>query len=660
MEELSRFCFRCMRPKNADGVCPHCVDDSEVRQEYPFLPLGTTLSSRYCVGAAGRKNSEGVTYIAYDTKNGERCSVREFFPESLCSRTEDGVTVAPNPGSESAYEECRFTFAELWKKLQRLKGLTAMIEVTDVFTADNTVYAVFAETEERTLRDYLLSTPQGYVEWDQARFLFMPVLSTLGTLHTSGVIHKGINPSAFIFTEDGKLKLTDFSIHQARLAYSDLESDIVDGYAPIEIYTEDGEIGPWTDVYSFSAVLYRALVGSTPISAPVRAENDQMMIPAKFAEKLPPYVINSLINGMQIDAKDRTRNVEQLRANLSASPRAISASAKPLYRRSAIGSEIRQAPSAVAPSANSTRTGNTGYQTSVSRSSLQLDQQKNAGRRPVRLVDDVSDEVPGARTKVLPKTGAARRTVKKEADPELALKKQKQLENRRKGLTVALILLILVFLAGLAYLVSVMFDNGSPVTPGTSDSATQNAQPSGNLPDSIVMQELRGYYYEQIANDNYYSVILDLQPTYENSATVEAGRIMEQSIPVGTTVTRGTVLRLTVSSGPKQFQLPDITNYTYEQAVATLVGQYQLELVRATKYNDGTHVPGTVAETLPAPGTMMAQGGRVTVSFWSDPPAAVPTTDAVSTLPGETQPSVPATTSPNGTVPTAPATTAAQ
>ena len=82
----------------------------------------------------------------------------------------------------------------------------------------------------------------------------------------------------------------------------------------------DAKQGPWTDIYSFAAVLYRALIGSTPIDAPSRVENDTLMIPAKFAEQLPAYVINSLINALQISPEDRTRTVEELRAELSASP----------------------------------------------------------------------------------------------------------------------------------------------------------------------------------------------------------------------------------------------------------------------------------------------------------------------------------------------------
>ena len=50
------------------------------------------------------------------------------------------------------------------------------------------------------------------------------------------------------------------------------------------------------------------------------------MVPGKFAEQLPAYVINGLVNALQILPEDRTRTVEELRAELSASPSAAAGS----------------------------------------------------------------------------------------------------------------------------------------------------------------------------------------------------------------------------------------------------------------------------------------------------------------------------------------------
>ena len=127
-----------------------------------------------------------------------------------------------------------------------------------------------------------------------------------------------------IIGNDGKVKITGFCLGAARTARSDLNSQLFDGYSAIEQYGFEGSQGTWTDIYSFGAVLYRTLIGSDPISAKERMSNDRLMVPGRFAEALPAYVINGLINALQILPEDRTRTVEQLRAELSASPTAWS------------------------------------------------------------------------------------------------------------------------------------------------------------------------------------------------------------------------------------------------------------------------------------------------------------------------------------------------
>ena len=214
------------------------------------------------------------------------------------------------------------SFLELWRKLMRLMGLSALISVTDVVEDNGTAYAIYEYTDAVPLRKYLLSTSTGYIPWERARQMFMPALSALGTLHSAGIIHRGLSPQTILVTPDGKLKISGFSIWQARTARGDLNPELFPGYAAIEQYGFEGQQGAWTDIYAFAAVLYRALIGTDPIVATTRVTNDRLMIPSKFAEQLPAYVINALINALQILPEDRTRSVEQFRAELSASPTA--------------------------------------------------------------------------------------------------------------------------------------------------------------------------------------------------------------------------------------------------------------------------------------------------------------------------------------------------
>lgn len=320
MISTDNLCMSCMHEIGDEKKCPYCGYYTDSAQISPYLPVRTVISNRYLVGKILEYNGEGATYIGWDITEKKPIKIREFIPDSFSIRTPSDLNLHIMMGSESVFAELRQSFEELWTKLARLRGLSALISVTDVVEDYGTSYAIYDHVEGITLRDFLLRSKTGYLPWEKARQILMPILSTLGTLHSSGIIHRGISPSTLIIDKDGKVKISGFSIGAARTARSDLNSQLFDGYAAIEQYGFEGQQGTWTDIYAFAAVLYRTLIGSDPVSAKERMSNDRLMVPGKFAEALPAYVINGLINALQILPEDRTRSVEQLRAELSASP----------------------------------------------------------------------------------------------------------------------------------------------------------------------------------------------------------------------------------------------------------------------------------------------------------------------------------------------------
>ena len=319
MMNTDHLCMSCMREIGDENQCPYCGFHADSPQLAPYLPLRTVVAERYLAGKLLDYNGDGATYMGWDLEMNAPVTIREFLPDSIAERRED-LTLVPMAGCESTYRDCYQSFLELWRKLARMRGLSALILVFDIVEDHGTAYAISEYMEGVSLREYLLRSPSGYLSWEQARILFMPVLSTLGTLHSAGIIHRGISPTTLIVGKNGKMRITGFSIWQARTARGDLTAQLFPGYAAIEQYGFEGQQGPWTDIYAFSAVLYRTLIGSTPLEATSRVTNDRLMVPGKFAEQLPAYVINALMNGLQILPEDRTRTVDQLRAELSAAP----------------------------------------------------------------------------------------------------------------------------------------------------------------------------------------------------------------------------------------------------------------------------------------------------------------------------------------------------
>ncbi len=316
------LCMGCMREIGHEKKCPHCGFAADSVQVSPYLPIRTVVGGRYVIGKLLEYNGEGATYIAFDTQTAHTVCVREFFPLDLAKRTIDGVGVVPLTQTRDTFAECYRSFRDLWVRIARLHEQPGLVRVSHVLEDNSTIYAVHEHLDGITLREFLLGSRTGYISWDKARQLLMPVLDTLEALHANGIIHRGISPHTLIIGRDRRIRISGFCIPQVRTARSELKEQLFPGYAAIEQYGYKGQQGPWTDVYAFGAVLYRTLIGSDPIEATTRVTNDRLMVPGRFAEQLPAYVINGLVNSLQIMPEDRTRTVEQLHAEITASPSA--------------------------------------------------------------------------------------------------------------------------------------------------------------------------------------------------------------------------------------------------------------------------------------------------------------------------------------------------
>lgn len=325
--EKEKLCLRCMRKIGNNTSCPYCRNDKNDIQKEPYLPLKTIVGGRYLVGKLVSTNGEGSTYNAFDMESKTPVTLRELYPKGIVSRGE-GHYCLVNVGKASEFIEAKDSFLKLWRKLATIKGYKALTPVYDVFEDLGTVYSVSEFLGEgQTLREYLLDKAQGYISWEEARVLFMPVLSAIGELHKEGIIHGGICPTTLVVDANGQMRITGYCTNDVRVEKTVLDCEIFDGYAAVEQYGLSSGIGTYTDIYAFAAVLYRTLIGSTPISAASRLTNDKLMIPGKFAEQLPAYVINALVNALQILPEDRTASADDLRGELSASPAAAGTAA---------------------------------------------------------------------------------------------------------------------------------------------------------------------------------------------------------------------------------------------------------------------------------------------------------------------------------------------
>lgn len=314
------LCMGCMSELYDQKQCPNCGHYVDSPQMSPYLPLKTLIGGKYIIGKAVSSNSEGISYMAFDVDKRVPVVLREFFPEGIASRKHDKKAVMVDETLQDTYFSLLNDFLDMWRNIARIRGFSALIPVLDIIEENNTAYVVTEYIESLSLREFLLRSKTGYLNWEKAKQLFMPVLSLLSNLHNIGIIHYGISPDTLLIGRDGKLRLSGFCIPQIRFENNGLTPELFDGYTPLEQYGYSLESGECSDVYAFCAVIYRALVGGVPQDAISRSTNDKLIIPARYAEMIPVYVINALMNGLQVDPQERTKDIEALREELSATP----------------------------------------------------------------------------------------------------------------------------------------------------------------------------------------------------------------------------------------------------------------------------------------------------------------------------------------------------
>lgn len=315
-----KLCMGCMNPLSEGGdACPIC--GYPVNGENPplYLPVGTILSGRYMVGRLLDIGGDSVRYLGYDQGQQSPILLREFFPGTLCERG-DNQEVVILGGCELTFGEYLEKYKRHIRALARMRELPAMIPIYDIFEENQTVYAV-SEYPEGVSLESRLAEIGGRMRWSDARPLFMPLLSSLISLHAAGIYHLGICPSNLMIGPDGKMRLRGFYLPEARFASTDLTPSLPEGYAAPEQYSFETDITGATDVYGLTATLFRTLTGVTPPVGAKRAKNSSdLFLSADVARELPDQVAAVLFNGLQTYPSNRIPSLTVLEDQLATAP----------------------------------------------------------------------------------------------------------------------------------------------------------------------------------------------------------------------------------------------------------------------------------------------------------------------------------------------------
>ena len=321
VSKLCMNCFSTYHPAEDGSICPVCTWDNSKPQAQGALKYGTELASRYVIGRARVVNGEGITYCALETATQRLVLIREFFPKGICRR-EDFGEITPDHDHHRTYQQYMEEFTELSKSVSRLRELTVVETVLDIFGENGTQYTVYENTDSVSLRRYVADSG-GRLSWNETSRLFTPVITALGLINSLGVAHLAISPETLRVTREGNMLITGFNINAIHRAGGILDVELYPGCAAVEQYSAKAVCGEVSDVYAIGACMLFALTGRLPAESVQRLKDQRLMISKEILKSVPPFAITAMANSLQIKQAARTGSFESLRMELTAAPAVV-------------------------------------------------------------------------------------------------------------------------------------------------------------------------------------------------------------------------------------------------------------------------------------------------------------------------------------------------
>ncbi|MDR0137319.1 Stk1 family PASTA domain-containing Ser/Thr kinase [Metabacillus idriensis] len=504
-----------------------------------------------------------------------------------------------------------------------------IVSIFDVGEEDGIYYIVMEYVEGNTLKQYI----QQYAPLHprEALNIMEQIVSAIAHAHENHIVHRDIKPHNILIDPHGNVKVTDFGIAMALSSTTITQTNSVLGsvhYLSPE-QARGGMANKKSDIYSLGIVLFELLTGRLPfdgesaISIALKHLQSETPSAKRWNATIPQSVENIILKAMAKDTFHRYESAEEMEED-------ISTALKPerLNEEKFVIPEDNEATKAIPI---------------ITDSNMYEKTDDTMVRAPENIGTDESKKP----VKEANKKG----------------KKEKKKKNKAGMIILTIFLLLLVAsvaavtvvpsllmpkdvevpdLSGMQYEEAVkqlldekfvvddpIFVEDEEIQEGYVVKTKPEAGKTVKEGDTIIIYESSGK--AKVELDDYVNRdinrVRDLleRKGFTKISVVEEfneaadGTILEQDPEPGVEVIPGEdELVLTVSKGPEEFELQDLTGYS-EEALKAYIEENDLELVRKDVFSDTVN-KGEVISQSPAPSEKVLPGDtlEVTVSLGAE------------------------------------------
>ncbi|OXM85392.1 serine/threonine protein kinase [Paenibacillus rigui] len=284
-------------------------------QDDTALIAGTVTKGTFQIVERLASSELSVVYLGSHATNGNLLIIKEFYPKALALRDTDGRTVVcRKPSNIGRFSELMEAFAREADLLRQLSH-EHIVDYIDHFEENGTRYLVTGFCPGVTLDCYIREGRPASLS-GLLKNTLLPLVDTLGYIHSKGMLHRDCKPSNIIIAEDGKPKLLDFGSAVGCGELNEHPIFTTKGFSPLELYSEKSRQGKVSDLFSVSAVIYFCLTGTIPVDVSQRLFKDSLP-EVRAVNKEIGFVLSHMIKwGLAVQRQKRCPSLWLLKAAL--------------------------------------------------------------------------------------------------------------------------------------------------------------------------------------------------------------------------------------------------------------------------------------------------------------------------------------------------------
>jgi serine/threonine protein kinase len=317
------------------------MEESDAPRFTFALKRGTFLAARYRIDRLlADSSSFALTYLATDTSptddapgdDPQTVAVKEFLPRVLVGRGRDGAIVQPHsPADGREFGRALRRFVHEAQVIGDIES-PYLLRVRGCLEENGTAYLLMAPRPGRPLAKALTELG-GAMSAADAASIVLRLLEPLEKMHGEGVLHRAISPDAISITADWDPVLHGFSARRHVISEA---PEIIPGFAAFEQYGS-GDMGPWTDVYACSAILYYLVTGAAPPAAIERAMGKALAPVGWLAPDVSPELSQVIARGLSLMPEQRPHGAAELRKQIESALDVTSTSTSEYYATASAG-----------------------------------------------------------------------------------------------------------------------------------------------------------------------------------------------------------------------------------------------------------------------------------------------------------------------------------